>query len=551
MEWFEVIMALFGGLGAFLIGMNMLSSSLTKAAHGKMQTLLNRTSKSRIVGVGIGAGITAIAQSSALTTVMVVGLVNAGVMTLFQGTAIIMGANIGTTITAWLVSLNSLPITSIFIGITAVGVFTQMFAKKEKIKLVGTIFAGLGLLFVGLTFLQDAMNFEEGSDMFNIVFHALSVIDNPFLLLLIGIAVTALVQSSSAVTTIIISMASTGLIIGGGGNAMYFLIIGSNIGTCITALISSIGANTNAKRASCIHLLFNLFGAVIFTVFLLLWPTFGDQVLVRIFPDYPAFQVAAFHTLFNVVCTLIFLPFINVFVKISNFIVRDKKEKEREKFVTEFDERLLKSPSVALEYLYQSTGSGFSYAMETLNDSFRAFLQKDVSIREKVAERNAELAQINKHSVSYLVKLSACEMSMGEEKTISSLHYVLNDIVRIGELADNLVKYTEHYVNDNLEFSSTILQKLEVMNGDLQKLYKLSLETYQNRDVALLSKVDELEDRIDRERRELISTHIERLNDGQCQPQNSSVFINLVGNLERAGDHITFIAHSIEQNQSI
>lgn len=542
-------MSLLGGLGAFLIGMNMLSTSLTKATHGKMQAVLNRTSKSKIVGAGIGAGIAAIAHSSALTTIMVVGLVNAGAMTLFQGAAIIMGANVGTTITAWMVSLNSLPITPIFIGMTAIGVFMQMFFKKEKVKLLGTILAGLGLMFVGLTFLQDAMNLEPGSEMYTIVSDALQVVSNPFLLLLIGTAVTALVQSSSAVTTIIISMAGAGLVIGNGGNSVYYLIIGSNIGTCVTALISSIGANTNAKRASLIHFMFNFFGAVIFTVFLLLWPTFADQVLVRIFPDYPTFQIAAFHTLFNVICTLIFLPFINVFVKLSNLIVRDKKKKEHTDLIAEFDERLLGSPSVALEHLYQLMGSVFTYAMETMDDSFRAFIDKDVSIHEKVTERNAELAQRNKNTTSYLVKLSACELSIVEEKTISALHYVLNDIARIGELADNLTKYTDHYVNDDLVFADETLGKLEEMHDNLQKLYRVSLETYQNRDFSLLSKVDELEDLIDRERKELISGHIARLNDGKCQPQNSSVFINLVGNLERAGDHITFIAHSIEQNQ--
>jgi len=542
-------MSLLGGLGAFLIGMNMLSSSLTKAAHGKMQTLLNRTSKSRLVGVGIGASIAAIAHSSALTTIMVVGLVNAGVMTLFQGTAIIMGANVGTTITAWLVSLNSLPITPIFIGMTAVGVFTQMFCKREKVKLIGTVLAGLGLMFVGLTFLQDAMNFEEGSEMYGIISDALQVVNNPFLLLLIGIAVTALVQSSSAVTTIIISMAGAGLVIGGGGNAVYYLIIGSNIGTCVTALISSIGANANAKRASVIHFLFNFFGAVLFTVFLLCWPSFAEDVLQKLFPDYPMFQIAAFHTLFNVVCTLIFLPFIKVFVKLSNLIVRDKKEKEQESFFAEFDDRLLNSPSVALEHLYQLTGQGFTYAMETLDGAFSCFIRKDVSGQDQVVERNTELARRMKHSISYLVKLSACELSMGEEKTISSLHYVLNDISRIGELADNLTKYTNHYVNDRLEFSPEFLKMLEDMYAKLKNLYEAALETYQNRDFGLLAKVDALEDEIDHDRKKLISAHIERLNDGKCQPQNSSVFINLVGNLERAGDHITFIAHSIEQNQ--
>ncbi len=551
MDYVEIVMKILGGMGAFLMGMNSLSSSMTRLAHGRMKSMLNRTSKSRFAGVGIGTGITMIAQSSALTTVMVVGLVNAGIMTLFQATAIIMGANIGTTITAWIVSLNTLSVTTIALCFTAVGVFMTMFSKKEKVKSIGNALAGLGLIFVGLTFMSEAMSFSPDSEIYGIVSGWLSKISNPFLLLFIGIALTALVQSSSAVTTVIITMASAGLVIGNGGNAAYFIIIGSNIGTCVTALISSIGANLNAKRASVIHFLFNLFGAIIFTVFLLCWQEFGDSVLVKLFPDYPEFQIATFHTLFNVVCTLLFLPFINVFVKLSNLIVRERKPGKNEaggSFFAELDDRLLRSPSVALGYLYQETGKVFTFAMGTLNQSIDAFIGKDTAVKEQVLEKNAELAQINKQVVAYLVRISATSLVMEEEKTVSSLHYVYNDIMRLGELADNVTKYTGHYVNDGLIFSGEFISMIKEMHGKLRRLYELSLETYLNKDFGKLKDVDKLEDEIDKDRRRLVTAHIARLNEGKCQPQNSNIFINLVGNLERAADHITFIAHSIENN---
>ena len=257
-----------------------------------------------------------------------------------------------------------------------------------------------------------------------------------------------------------------------------------------------------------------------------------------------------FHTIFNVTCTLIFLPFIKLFVKLANLLVRDKKKGEDEGSLAliELDERLLTSPSVALGYLYQETGKIFTYAMNTLNLSFGAFLKKDEKVKEKVVEHNEELAAANKKVVSYLIKLSASSLAIDEEKTVSALHYVLNDIMRIGELADNVTKYTGHYVNDNLVFSQEFLTGLEGMYGKIKNLFDLSFDAYLGKDFAKLEEVDAQEDAIDKDRRSLVSKHIERLNEGKCQPQNSSVFINLVGNLERAADHITYIAHSIEQS---
>ncbi len=548
MEIIEIVMKILGGMGAFLIGMTSLSDNMTRLAHGKLRSMLNKTSKNRFAGVGIGAGVTMIAQSSALTTVMVVGLVNAGIMTLFQGTAIIMGANVGTTITAWLVSLNTFDVTTFALCLTAVGVFMGMFSKNEKVKSVGSALAGLGLIFVGLTFMSEAISFDE-PEIYDAVSGVLQKISNPALLLLIGIALTALVQSSSAVTAIIITMVGQGLIIGGGGNAIYYIIIGSNIGTCVTALISSLGASTNAKRAALIHFMFNLFGAIIFTVFLLCWGGFGETVLEKMFPNYPEFQIAMFHTLFNVICTLIFLPFINLFVKLANLIVREKKQPVKEEpdpIVGSIDERLLRSPSVALGQIYQIAGKMFSYAMDTLTAAVEAFVQKNEAAKEKITENNAELAKANKTMVEYLVKLSATSLVMEEEKTVSNLHYVLNDIMRLGELADNVTKYTHHYVNDKLVFSSDFIEMTKEMYEKIKNLYVLSLATFLYKNQDGLAEVDKLEDEIDKQKKKIVAMHIQRLNEGKCQPENSSVFINLVGNLERAADHITFIAHSIE-----
>lgn len=549
MDIVNLILQMLGGMGCFLVGMELMSENMSRLAHGGLKSLLNKTANNRLAGVGIGTAVTAIIQSSAATTVMVVGLVNAGIMTLFQATAIIMGANIGTTITAWIASFGTVDIAKFFFLLAIVGAFMMMLCKRDRPKTIGTILAGLGLIFVGLAYMSDAMGDDRIRELITPVFEA---VKNPILLILIGAVVTALIQSSSAVTSIIIVLAARGVVIGGVGDGVYFAIIGSNIGTCVTALLSSIGASPNARRAALVHLMFNCFGAVIFTIFLCLFlpfeTSFSELVLTKMFPESIEWQISFFHTFFNVTCTIIFLPFAKLFVKLANVLVREKPadEAKEKEVVGDLDERLLLQPSVALEHLYQGTGKMLAFAMGTLDEAVDAFLKKDTSVKEDVAKRNARLSEANREAVQYLVKLSASAPVIEDEKTISSMHYVLNDIVRIGELADNVTKYTDHYENDGLIFSGEFLSMTEEMYGRIRALYSRASEAYLHRDFAALKEVDEMEDGIDMDRRRLVNQHIKRLNEGKCQPQNASVFINLVGNLERAADHITYIAHSIE-----
>ena len=557
MEYLYLVLELCGGLGAFLIGMNMMSDSMSRLAHGRLKSMLNKTANNRIAGVGIGAAVTMIIQSSSATTVMVVGLVNAGIMTLFQATAVIMGANIGTTITAWIASLGSLDVSAFLLVLAVVGVFMTMFSKSEKVKVIGNVLAGLGLIFVGLGVMSNSMDPELHPEIMDVIRNALSVVKNPFLLLLIGIVTTGIVQSSSAVTSIVVVLATSNVLIGGTGDGVYYVIIGSNIGTCVTAILSSIGAMPNARRAAVIHLLFNCMGAILFTVFLLCWQPFGtsfsETVLDKIFPPIGGktnyqFQIAFFHTLFNVICTCIFLPFAKGFVKLANLLVREKKEEVAAApgILGDLDERLLRQPSVALGHLYQEIGKMITYSMGTLTEAFEAFQKKDTSVKEDVQDRNTKLSEANRAAVEYLVRLSASSLVMEDEKTISNMHYVLNDIVRIGELADNVTKYTDHYQNDKLIFSSEFLNMTQEMFDKIKKLYTASLAAFSERDFSELKDVDAIEDEIDNYRRALVNRHIKRLNEGLCQPQSASVFINLVGNLERAADHLTYIAHSIE-----
>ena len=305
----NVIMML-AACGAFLVGFKFLSDNMEKLFGNSLKKLFNKTSDKKWVGVGMGAVSTAVVQSSGVTTIMVVGFVNAGIMSLHQAATVIMGANIGTTITAQLAAFSSFDIAPIFISLLFIGVMMEMLSKSDKVKSIGLALAGLGLVFFGLEIMSDAMSSYKESET---VLDLLSSMKNPFLLLAFGIIFTALLQSSSAVTTIIIAMAAQGLMIGGGGNAVLFIILGSNIGSCVTALISSIGTSVNARRASMIHLLFNITGAVLFTIMLLIWQksvvgsNFYEVTFVKWFSQ-PTTQIAMFHTFFNVLCTLLFLP---------------------------------------------------------------------------------------------------------------------------------------------------------------------------------------------------------------------------------------------------
>ncbi len=550
MDYVMSVVELLAGLGAFLLGFKFLSDNIEKLAMNKLRGWfdgLSRSKWSRVAGVGIGAGVTAIIQSSSATTVMVVGFVNVGIMSLYQATSVIMGANIGTTITAHIASLQTINFIGFITVLTCIGVFMDMLSKNERVKTVGLMVAGLGLVFLGLDVMSDAMSIYRDNDAIK---SFLASATNPFILLLVGTVFTALVQSSSAVTSLIITMAGQGLLIGGAGtNAVLFLVLGSNIGTCITAILSSIGASTNAKRASLIHLMFNVFGTVIFTVFLLCWPGFMSATLAKWFPD-AGRQIAMFHTFFNVICTLIFLPFTRVFVKIATKLIRGKKAAEgesvEEKSASLLDERFLKTPSIAIAQANKETAVMAGLAMESLDTAFRAFIDKDESAKDKVEALNKEVSDLSRSIVGYLIKISSADVMSEDEKTVSAIHHATGDILRISELADNITKYTRNCKRDNIEFSPGVLKSLEQMYGKICDLYTNTLEVFDKKDITAIKAVDAVEDEIDAARRTIINDHIKRLNEGRCKPASSGVFINLVGNLERAADHLTYVAHAFD-----
>ncbi|MBP5193407.1 MAG: Na/Pi cotransporter family protein [Clostridia bacterium] len=541
-DYIEALFFLLGGLGAFLYGVKELSDNMEKLTNRRLKALFQKTSKNPLVGIGIGAAATAIVQSSGLTTVMVVGFVNAGMMSLYQATAFIMGSKIGTTITAQIAALQSFDVALYALGLAFIGMVVNMVAKKQKIKSAGLAVAALGLIFVGLSLMSQSMHGLKDKD--NVVKDFLDTINNPLALLAIGIIFTAIVQSSSVVTTIVISMAAAGLSIGNGGNAPLYIVLGSNIGSCVTAFISSIGASTDAKRASLINILFNVFGAIIFTVMLLLWSGFMDNTFAVWFAE-PATQIAMFHTAVNVINTLIFLPFINGLVFISKAIIKDKTEKADKKSL--IDIRFLSAPTVAIEQSNKETMRIADLAMDSLKESFEAFVERNPENFDDIYAKNAQVNDLSKALTDYLIQISAFDLTINDEKRITILHNNNSDIVRLAEIADNFIKYTSRALREDITFSAGVNDALKEMFSSLADLFELMKRARLTKDKSILPFVDEKEEVLDNFRRKLISDHIERLNRGECKATSSSIFINLVSNMERAGDHMFFIAHTIEE----
>ena len=532
------IVRLLAGTGVFLVGVNLLTSNIEQLATGKLKELFGRTADKRLVNVGIGAAATALIQSSGVTTVLIVGFVNVGVMNLHQAAAMIMGANVGTTVTAQIAALSAFPITTYIQILVFVGIMMSMVCKGDGLKKTGLILAGLGLIFIGLALMSDAM--KSSRDGIQQLFETVT---NPFLLFLLGILLTALVQSSSATTSVIIAMSVAGLTVGSGGNEVLYIILGTNIGSCVTALMSSATAGTNARRAGMIHLMFNTLGSLLFFALLACWPGFMADTFRRWFPA-PATQIAMFHTFFNLVCTVLFLPLCDAFVRASELLVKDRA-RQAPAPQTFLDERMLSSASLAISQLEREMVRLSDTAMDAFRTGYRSFQQRDRALIAPTHARIDQANQICQSMVDYLIRLSA-QSKLADEREISNLHSNLGDIMRIAEIADNLTKYTQKSMDNGLDFSQTVREELDRMVERVEALYELTKRAVQTREPGLLPQVDQVEDEIDAMRKQLIDHHIERLNQGACRPESSGVFINLVSNLERLGDHLTYIAYTTQ-----
>ena len=552
---YVVVFYMIAALGAFLIGFKLLSENLQRVANKGLRRLFDYSSSIRFAAVGIGAGATRLMQSSGATTVMVIGFVNAGILSLAQATAIIMGANIGTTVTTILLALGMANVGDYFMVLAFVGIFVAMVCKNGKVRSWGLTAAGFGLVFFGLTIISGcstALNQNPAlQKILRLEIHPAFL--EPLFLLFIGALITAIMQSSTAVNAILLSMLTAGIQIGNGGNAILYIVLGTNIGTCVTALISSMGATTNAKRAALIHFLFNFCGSILFLIMLSIWSDFMDSFWVRIInfgdPQMSArMQLALFHLAFNSLCTAIFLPLTNVIVKTTEFIIRDKKQKEV-LHISYIAERILSTPAIALAQLQKETIAMGNKCMDALDKSFNAFIARDTSLAEDINAENEDITLMSKQITDYLIKVSGETISVHDDQKISIMYHAIADMLRISEISDNFVKYTRSYEEKGLKFSDSVFGDLITMHGKLTDMYKLAISIFETFDKTHFDELEIIENSVDAMRRSLIDGHIRRLNDGSCTPESSSVFINLVSNLERVGDHITFIAHTVEELQ--
>ncbi|MBQ8881985.1 MAG: Na/Pi cotransporter family protein, partial [Clostridia bacterium] len=532
------LLTLFAGCGVFIAGMKMMSDGLEKSAGPGMKKLFNKISNNRVIGVGIGAVVTGIIQSSAATTIMVIGFVNAGVMTLMQAGAIIMGANIGTTVTGLLVSLSSFDV-GLYASLLAFIGIMMTFIKKDKVQKIGSILCGLGLVFVGLDIMSGASKGAELKALCQTIFTS---IDFPLLLIIVGVLVTALIQSSSAVTGLLIVLAGSGAI--GVGNAL-FIVLGSNIGTCVTALIASAGSNTNARRAAFFHLLFNMLGTVFFTIIIWIFKDFVVYLLS--FIGDVEWQIALFHLVFNVTTTLILLPFLKQLVKITEKVIREKKDDEEKKYQLRYiDDRLLQTPPIAVAQVQKEIMFMAEVAKQNIELSMRGMLTGADASDEVIMDNEARLNHTYHAVAKFLISLSAKSVSVEDEKLIGAYHHVISDIERIGDHAENFIEQRAQMQTDQISFSEKALAELVQMYDKVMNMFELAIHAYARRDYSALDKIAQIEEEVNEMKKTLSTRHIERLNKGDCAVERGTFFYAVISGLERVGDHLINIAFSIK-----
>ncbi len=542
-----------GGIAIMMFGMKFMGSNLEQLAGNKMKNMLGKMTTNRFAGVGVGAMVTAIINSSTATTVMLVGFVNVGLLTLVQATSVIMGANIGTTITAQILSLSGsgqgLDMNAIAAIFAAAGMVMTMVFKSDKIKKLGYILVGVGMIFIGLKIMSKSVDSiiytnvngkKELLPFFNSIFQNENIF--PLILILIGIVFTALIQSSAAITGILIALGSAINF-----RTAVFIILGSNIGTCITSIISSIGTSTNAKRTAIIHLLFNLFGCLICIVPIWIWTDSIGDFMHLISGDSMERIIANFHTLFNILTTVVLLPFTKFLVKMAEKIIPEHAEKhDRFKFAF-IDDRLLSTPHVAASNIKKEIIRMGEYAKNNIDLAVEMLLDGEKDNAETI-RANEEIINFNNKAITaFLTKVMSKDLTDEDDKKIGSYYHVVSDIERVGDYAENIMEYALRLRANELSFSNDAKSEIDKIKTLFDELYNMAIRAFDERNLALLEEVDVLEQKIDDYSAELERRHIERVKEGMCFAETGSIFLQTISNLERVGDHITNVAFSLKQ----
>ena len=540
----SIVIPFIGGLAMFIYGMNIMADGLQHAAGSKMKKILEVLTQNKLMGIVLGALVTAIIQSSSATTVMVVGFVNAGLMNLTQAISVIMGANIGTTITGWLVSAGEWakmfsPATLAPIAVM-VGVIITLVGKRQQSKDVAGIIIGFGILFIGMNTMSDAVYPLRESEVFRTAF--VSMGSNPFLGILVGAGVTAIIQSSSASQGILLSLASAGLV---PTNAAVFIIMGQNIGTCVTAILSSVGASKNAKCVGTMHLTFNIAGTIIFSILAMLLfarldPSYGEGIINMT-------QISFIHTVFNVGTTVILMPFSGYIIKFAMKVngLKAVETKSDEAELVHLDKRMMSTPSVAVEGAKLETIRMGRIARENLSLALSTLSDHDEEKMADVKQREFVIDKLCDNISKYLIDLCMLHLSDKDNEMVTSLLNTVSDMERVGDHAENIVELAEEMKQEGISFSDTALEELNEMSTTTLGAYDNAVKALELDDITYAVKTSFLEDQVDAMEKKLRAGHIERLSNAECSVNAGIHFIDLLGNLERVSDHAMNIAQVV------
>ena len=554
MSYLSSLFSLFGGLGMFLYGMTVMSDGMQKAASSKMSKFLNIVTENRVMAVILGAGITALVQSSSATTVMVVGFVNAGILNLSQSVGIIMGANIGTTITAWMVSLTQVSGSALSIFkpeffaplLVGFGSFRLLFGKKGNDDLLADFCVGVGLIFIGLEFMSSAVSPYANSPIFSRAFQIMG--GNPILGILAGAVVTGLIQSSAASVSILQTLALSGAVPRVAG---FYITLGQNIGTCVTAMISSAGASRTAKRAAMIHLLFNVTGAVLFgiLIFLMSLP-FANFFQGRLSPV----EISMFHTIFNISCTIVLYPFADLLVALSGKLVletkKDKEEAENPNHYTEveksliqhLDLRILESPAIAIAAAKSEVVNMARITEENIHHATDILLEEKTEEIPEIFKQEKVIDNMQKLLTEYLIHIGNLSLNEMQKLEVNNMFNTITDIERAGDHAENIAEQAQFAEEHAISFSEIGQDDIRKISKTVVESFHASIEAFEKNDLDMVVKTAHLEDQVDEMEEDMRETHIERLNSGACAPQAGVVFLDVISDLERISDHADNIA---------
>lgn len=554
MSYLSSLFSLFGGLGMFLYGMTVMSDGMQKAASSKMSKFLNIVTENRVMAVILGAGITALVQSSSATTVMVVGFVNAGILNLSQSVGIIMGANIGTTITAWMVSLTQVSGSALSIFkpeffaplLVGFGSFRLLFGKKGNDDLLADFCVGVGLIFIGLEFMSSAVSPYANSPIFSRAFQIMG--GNPILGILTGAVVTGLIQSSAASVSILQTLALSGAVPRAAG---FYITLGQNIGTCVTAMISSAGASRTAKRAAMIHLLFNVTGAVLFgiLIFLMSLP-FANFFQGRLSPV----EISMFHTIFNISCTIVLYPFADLLVALSGKLVletkKDKEEAENPNHYTEveksliqhLDLRILESPAIAIAAAKSEVVNMARITEENIHHATDILLEEKTEEIPEIFKQEKVIDNMQKLLTEYLIHIGNLSLNEMQKLEVNNMFNTITDIERAGDHAENIAEQAKFAEEHAISFSEIGQDDIRKISKTVVESFHASIEAFEKNDLDMVVKTAHLEDQVDEMEEDMRETHIERLNSGACAPQAGVVFLDVISDLERISDHADNIA---------